>query len=255
MAEIDRLGATHVWIIGSDTAVSSAVKTQLQGVGLTVNRELQGGDRYETAAAISNALYDALMADGRIFSNMAFVARGDSFADALSVAPVAAATYSPIILVRPQAPLPAASADLFESLPIREAFIAGGTNVVSVGVEEAIEVWTTHHLGANSPATRMAGLDRYETSMRVAQMGVAMNWVDLDTIGVATGLNFPDALGGGAALGTYGSPLVLTRPGSLPPTVTDMLTERRHEIGRVDIFGGANVVSDDVRSTLAGLMP
>jgi putative cell wall-binding protein len=255
MDEIRRLGATNVWIIGGETAVSSAVKTQLEAAALTVNRELQGADRYATSAKIAWFLYDAVIADGRPFSNMAFVARGDSFADALSVAPVAAATYSPIVLVRTQAPLPPASADVFKFLPIQEAYIAGGTDVVSEDVELAIEAWTTHHLGSNSPATRMAGHDRYDTSVRVAQLAASMNWVDLDTVGVATGLNFPDALGGGAALGTYGSPLVLTRPNTLPPEVLDMLTERGFEIGRVDIFGGSDVVSEGVRSTIVGLMP
>ena len=255
MNEIDRLGATNVWIIGGDSAVSSAVKAQLEAEGLTVNRQLQGPDRYATAAKVADALYDALLADGRPFSNMAFVARGDSFADALSVAPVAAATYSPIILVKTHAPLPAASDDVFERLPIWEAFIIGGTDVVDGEVELAIEQWTTLHLGANSPATRIAGVDRYDTSARVLGNAISMNWLDLDTIGVATGLNFPDALGGGAALGSYGSPLVLTRPDVLSPPVKAVLEDHAWEIGRADVFGGSDVVSEGVRSTLSGLMP
>ncbi|MDO8879601.1 MAG: cell wall-binding repeat-containing protein [Coriobacteriia bacterium] len=101
----------------------------------------------------------------------------------------------------------------------------------------------------------MAGDDRYETSARVMQSAVSMGWLDLDTLGVATGLNFPDALGGGAALGTYGSPLVLTRPDSLPPKVADAIMYRAHEIGRVDIFGGSDVVSNGVRTTISGLLP
>jgi putative cell wall-binding protein len=254
MDEIERLGAKNVWIIGGQSAVSSSVQTQLETAGLTVDRQLQGTDRYATSAKIATFLYDALVADGRPFSNRAFVARGDAFPDALALAPVAAATYSPILLVRTQAPLPPAIDDVFEFLPIRDTWIAGGTDVVSVGVEEAIEAWNKHHSGVDSPATRMAGEDRYGTSARVMQNAVSMNWVDLDTLGVATGLNFPDALGGGAALGTYGSPLVLTRPGALPPTVADAITYRAHEIGRVDIFGGGDVVSEGVRSAIVGLL-
>ncbi len=255
MDEIARLGATNVWIIGGTGAVAPSVQTQLEAAGLSVNRELQGADRYATSAKIANFLYDALMADGRPFSNTAFVANGESFADALSVAPVAAATYSPIVLVRTQAPLPAASDDIFEFLPIWHAYIAGGTGAVSSGVETAIEAWTTQHYGMDSPATRFAGIDRYETSARVVGTAVSLNWVDLDTIGIATGLDFPDALGGGAALGSYGSPLLLTRPTALPPDIAEAITDHQHATGRIDIFGGTGVVSDGVRSSIEGLMP
>lgn len=254
MDEITRLGATSVWIVGGETAVSSAVQAQLEGVDLTVDRELQGADRYETAGKIANFLYDAVTADGRPFSGTAFVARGDSFADALSIAPVAAATYSPILLVRTDAPLPEATDNVFEFLPIRSAFIIGGTDVVSEDVEVAIEAWTTMHYGASSPATRMGGDDRYATSATVLRNAVSMNWVDLDTVGIATGLNFPDALGGGAALGTYGSPLLLTRPTALPADVSAALTQHAAGIGRIDIFGGEDVVSEGVRTSIAGLL-
>lgn len=255
MAEIERLGATNVWIVGGDGAVAPSVKTQLVGAGLSVDRQLQGEDRYETSAKIANFLYEALTADGRPFSHEAFIARGDDFADALSVAPMAAATYSPIILVRTHLPLPPASNNVLKFLPIRYAWIVGGTAVVDANVETAIEEWTTLHLGADSPATRIAGVDRYDTSARVLGNAISSNYLDLDTVGVATGLNFPDALGGGAALGTYGSPILLTNPGALPATVQDRVTDHRYEIGRVDIFGGTSVVSDGVETTLIGLLP
>ena len=50
-----------------------------------------------------------------------------------------AATYSPIVLVKTQAPRPAPSDDVFEFLPIWHVYIAGGTGVVSEGVETAVE--------------------------------------------------------------------------------------------------------------------
>jgi len=85
MDEITRLGAMNVWIIGGDGAVAPSVQTQLEAAGLSVDRQLQGADRYATSAKIANFLYDALIADGRPFSNTAFVANGESFAGALAV--------------------------------------------------------------------------------------------------------------------------------------------------------------------------
>ncbi|MDZ4167601.1 MAG: cell wall-binding repeat-containing protein [Coriobacteriia bacterium] len=66
------------------------------------------------------------------------------------------------------------------------------------------------------------------------------------------GFNFPDALGGGAALGNYGSPLLLTAPTSVPDSVTAFLEENEYMIGRADVFGGSDVVSDAVKNTIAG---
>lgn len=252
--EIDRLGATNVWIVGGDAAVAPAVQAQLEAEGLNVDRQLQGVDRYATSKQIAYFLYDAVTGDDREFSGMAFVARGDAFPDALAVAPVAAATYSPVLLVKTNAPLPTATANVLEFLPITEAFIVGGTDVVSVPVEEAIEAWTTLHYGSFMPATRFDGADRYATSASVLGNAVAMNWVDLDAVGIATGLNFPDALGGGAALGYYGSPLLLTKQTSLPASVDTVLTDHAAEIGRVDIFGGDDVVSDGVRTSIEGIL-
>ena len=82
--------------------------------------------------------------------------------------------------------------------------------------------------------------------------GLAARLIDLDTLGVATGLNFPDALGGGSALGWYGSPLLLTRDTSVPESVLTFLADHEYEIGRVDVFGGSDVVSDAVKSTIGG---
>ena len=62
---------------------------------------------------------------------------------------------------------------------------------------------------------------------------------------------FPDALGGGAALGYYGSGLVLTRGESLPAETASFLAAREYEIGRVDVFGGTATISDRVKTAVA----
>ncbi|MBN2847000.1 MAG: cell wall-binding repeat-containing protein [Coriobacteriia bacterium] len=79
---------------------------------------------------------------------------------------------------------------------------------------------------------------------------LAARWIDLDTLGFATGLDFPDALGGGAALGYYGSGLLLTRADALPEVVDTFLADHEYEIGRADMFGGTTVVSESVKSAV-----
>lgn len=253
IAELGRLGVSNVWIIGGEAAVSSAVTDQLEDEGFSVNRELQGVDRYNTSRLIAYRIYDALGSDDRPFSGYAFFANGNSFADALSVAPVAASRYTPILLVNTHS-VPAATASALQYLPIKYGVIVGGESVVGADVELTLEAYMAAKKGSASPAERWSGPDRYATSVSVLQNAVSANWLDLDTVGFATGLNFPDALGGGAALGLYGSPLLLTSPNSLPAKVNDVLTQRAAEIGRVDIFGGADVVSDGVKASITSIV-
>lgn len=63
--------------------------------------------------------------------------------------------------------------------------------------------------------TTIAGPDRYETAVRTSRA----SFQSADTVIIATGENWPDALGGAALAGVRGAPILLTRQGALPPTV------------------------------------
>ncbi len=104
-----------------------------------------------------------------------------------------------------------------------------------------------------NPIERWSGDDRYATAIDVIENGVANRWIDLDTVGVATGRNFPDALGGGAALGHYGGPLLLVKE-TVPSSVSSWVKANKHAIGRMDIFGGSDVVPDSAKSSLTTLV-
>lgn len=79
--ELKRLGADKVIIIGGQEAISKQVETSIRSMNVGVER-IQGSDRYATNLEILNKL-------GSV--NGYFVASGDKFADALSVAPIATA--------------------------------------------------------------------------------------------------------------------------------------------------------------------
>jgi hypothetical protein len=80
-----------------------------------------------------------------------------------------------------------------------------------------------------------------------AQLGVSagMRW---DGTGLATGLNFPDALSGGAMLGKLNSVMLLTRPDLLSGEARTKLSTNRAVIGTLFIFGDTNAVSLDVEN-------
>lgn len=247
-AELDRLGVTNVWIVGGEGVVSPAVETQLSA-GRSHQR-IAGVDRYETAKKVAEHLYDVTtMSKSLPWSGWVFVARGDAFPDALAVAPVAAAINAPILLTRTGS-LPQPTIDALTNIECDWPVVLGGSDVVSDAVKDAVyNIAHTEH-GATE-IDRWQGADRYATAVDIVKKGLKHNWLDLDTLGIATGANFPDALGGGAALANYGSPLLLVKTGEVPASVVTFLDERPYEVGRVDIFGGSDVVNDSVSTALA----
>ena len=66
--------------------------------------------------------------------------------------------------------------------------------------------------------------------------------------GLATGLNFPDALAGGAASGAWGSPLLLTTTATLPTATSAVLGSNKVDVYRISVMGSTTVVTDAAKS-------
>ncbi|MCL2504202.1 MAG: cell wall-binding repeat-containing protein, partial [Coriobacteriia bacterium] len=95
----------------------------------------------------------------------------------------------------------------------------------------------------------------YETAEAIARHALDNSLATKGFIGVATGSNFPDALAGGAAAGARGGILVLTAPGALSANWEAYLPGA-YAGARPDIqlYGGANVLSDAVMNTLKTML-
>ena len=91
--ELSRLGVENVLVLGGTAAVSDGAFAQL-GKSYSVQR-LGGTSLYDTQMAI----YEYGMANNLWAKDTLFVATGRSFADALSVAPVAYKQKAPIFLI------------------------------------------------------------------------------------------------------------------------------------------------------------
>jgi hypothetical protein len=103
--------------------------------------------------------------------------------------------------------------------------------------------------GGNA-SERWQGADRYATAATCAENGIDRRWLDLDVVGIATGANFPDALGGGAACGYWGSPILLTQKSAVPPALANFMTAHDKDFGGLWVFGSDVVISDGVMDTL-----
>src|SRR5207302_6884903 len=95
-------------------------------------------------------------------------------------------------------------------------------------------------------ATAIVGADRYQTALFVAErlFGQASQ------LGVASGESFPDALSGGANLGTFPGPVVLVQTISVTQELRDYVKGRGLSITGIDVFGGTAAVSKQIADTI-----
>jgi len=247
---LTKLQTKYVWIIGGTPSVSAGVENALKAKGLIVKR-IAGPNRYATAAAVAEEVFKGKGA--ALKNNTAFVARGDAFPDALALSPIAfyySANYTnggPILLTRPGA-LPSETASALTSLGISRAFVAGSEAAISSAVKAQIDARLIANGG--SPSTRWAGPDRYATARAVAEGAVSQGWARWQYVGIATGMNFPDALGGGVGMGAVSGLVLLTRPDTLSGPTDAALKAHLPDIRRVEIFGGPTTVSTRVQNAI-----
>ncbi|MCI0584687.1 MAG: cell wall-binding repeat-containing protein [Chloroflexi bacterium] len=190
-----------------------------------------GADRYATAAAISEASFEPGV-------SAVYIATGANFPDALAGAAAAAANHAPTLLVTRSGIPDATRAELSRLRPER-IVILGGTSVIAGNVADALRPY------ARDSVVRIAGADRYGSSAAISKAtfapGVAMAYV-------ATGTNFPDALGGAAAAGRNGAPVLLVARDRVPDAVAAEL--KRLAPAQIVILGGTAAVSKGVEETL-----
>jgi putative cell wall-binding protein/photosystem II stability/assembly factor-like uncharacterized protein len=245
-AELDRLGVEKVYIVGGTGVVPDSVATALSGAGFLTER-VAGSDRYATAAAVASKVAEL---EGDDFSKSAFVARGDEFPDALAVSPAAYSQGIPVLLTRPTA-MPPATSNAIGLLDIDSAYIAGGAGAVSDGVKSALDALLASNGGPAS--NRWAGADRYATAVDVAENILDNGWGKTSYVGVATGLNFPDALAGGVACGAMYGPLLLTRPDGMTAAAGGLVAAEAAFDTDTRVYGGSAVVGDAIVDELKGL--
>jgi VCBS repeat-containing protein len=203
---------------------------------------IAGEGRFETAVEASLEAYpDGLDPKG---ARTVVIATGRNWPDALGGSALAGALDGPLLLTEPGS-LPAVVAEEIGRLDAKKAIILGGTAAVTDDVKTALEAL----LGSGS-VERIAGDNRYETADKVASRVIATLGGSYDgTAFVATGGNFPDALGASPLAAANGWPLLLAHPTS------GLSAGTKAAMGGVDtvlILGGLTVVSDSTETYLDG---
>ncbi len=164
------LGVKAITLIGGTGVIGSEVKTQLEGLGYTVDRRA-GDDRYLTNLDVLNNL--------NFNTSNVFVATGLDFPDALAGAVLAAKNNNPIILV-PQSDLAAQTTSyLYSRRASASSFtLLGGWGVISYGVESIIRTGSAHPRISLQYWDGYANLDTYRKQLALIP-GMATDYVDL----------------------------------------------------------------------------
>ena len=218
--------------------LNRVVREALVGASVEYTR-LAGVDRYATAAALAREAFP----NG---TTTALLATGTNFPDALAASYFAGAQQggAPILLTGRDA-LPASTSAALEALHVKNVVIIGGTAAVSAAVASSL---TSH----GYVVTRIAGASRYDTMKEINERGLgSVGTVDgKKTAILATGQNFPDALGAGPI--AYGNrlPIVLTdgTRSALLPQAKAVLTDLG--IAQVVIVGGSGAIDPGINAEL-----
>ena len=174
------------------------------------------------------------------------LATGAAYPDALSAAPLAGYYYAPILLT-PSTSLAPAVANELARLETEEIFVIGGTGAIS---ESVVNELTAMGLRVE----RLAGANRYATSQAVAQkLADLIGPLIGDTLLVARGDDFPDALAASPFAYQTHIPILLTPPDMLPSGFNTKVTG----LGFTDaiVMGGTGAISETVRGDIDILIP
>jgi putative cell wall-binding protein len=194
-----------------------------------------GANRYGTAAQISFENHP----NG---ADVVYIATGTNHPDALAGGPAAAHEDAPVLLVQPSVVPPETEAELDRLDP---------GLVVVLGGPEAISDEVLDDVNSILPAAtieRRFGPTRYETA---AALSAAVFAPGLDTVYVASGEDFPDALITASTAARTDSPLLLVRHNELPDATATEL--ERLGPDRIVVVGSTTEISSQVFDALSQL--
>ena len=227
--EIVRLDPQQVFLIG--LARPNTVTGQLEEILDDPDvKAFQGDDPAETAVLVAEEIQNARSEIERVV-----IVPPDGFADALSVAPLAAAQGWPILLADTDGGLPRATRDAIEELGANGALVVG--TVVELDLEDVV---------------RQVGADSDETTALVAAYGLNEG-MSFEHVVIASGDSFPEALVAGAYVAADKATLLLARDGVLPPHAQALLDEHVKDVRILDILAlpGLSKEFEDATTTTA----
>ena len=231
-AEIKRLGAEEVIIVGGPDSISEKVRVDLKTYDKDKDVErIAGVDRYGTSEMVARRVTGIT---GK--KNTGVIASGQVFPDALSVGTFASRDGYPILLVKKNL-VPDQVVRAIKDLDIKKTYIAGGTNTISKSTEAKLP----------GVLERMAGKDRYETSVAIAKS----KFKDSREAFIASGEEFADALVISPVSGKYNRPTLLASRNKKTNAVVKKYIEEYY-LTSITAIGGEKYLPNSIMLDLVG---
>ncbi|MGH4120699.1 SpoIID/LytB domain-containing protein [Clostridium sp.] len=218
-----------IYILGGTGAVSAEISDYLTTQGYEIIR-LGGNNRYETNQKIVDNL-------NMPKNSSIVITTGSGFADALSISSVADILGYPVLLNNKNSLLASVS-DYITNMQPTTVYIIGEIGVLSTNIETQIKL-----IDSKIDIVRLGGSNRYETSMKI------IDYFNLstNTIAVATGISFPDALSGSVLAARMNCNVLLVDNKNVTKQ-KELL--KKQNITNVIVFGGDGVVSNKIAASL-----
>lgn len=247
------LAGTALAVPASDAAaqqgVAPADEDNVTAVALAQFR-FGAADRYETSLLI--AQHYAELHDGKLSSVV--LVSGERWTDAVVAAPLAGSLGAPVLMM-PPGELRRDAVDFLQEAGVTKAIVIGSASSdAKHGPGRGLSDTSLSGLaGLGIKIERVHGSDRFGTGVAVAERLSAGDMPGLgNTVFVASGDVFADALVAGpiAARGVH--PVLLTTPGELHPDVADYLrvARVRDGVGHVVVMGGTAALAPSVEQSI-----
>jgi len=232
----------------SDGATSATRTDSSIRADKTLTAEFAASSLTVTSIAGTDRITTAIEASKKAFPNGAstvVIATSVNWPDALGGSALAGAVRGPVLLVSPTSLSPAVATEIAR-LKATKVIVLGGTGAVSAPVYNALDALS------GVSVERIAGSSRYETSEEIAVRTIAEMKARSSYSGrafVATGANFPDALGASPLAAAKGWPIYLADPaaGDNATLASHMKTDG---VTNAVVVGGTGVVSAAVEATM-----
>ncbi len=257
-AEITRLGATRVVLLGGEAALSAQVSADLEAMGVEVER-LAGEGREATSVAIANRIASI---KGPL--NDIVVVEGGNFYDANIAGSLAGQEATAVVLTNPDHLTPVTGAFLSEhSDTVSEVMVVDSEFTLS----DAVEIQAAQTAAAD--LTQYGTGDRYTTSAQVAeakqdrlnarQAAAGEPLTSVEAVHVAAGHDYPDALTASAVAAAPNRVLLLVNGQARPETVSDEYSyvrtyleeNKTSAMQNLIFYGGENAITSANKSVIA----
>lgn len=227
---LDKMFLDEIYLMGGVNTISKNVENKLRkNFPHAKITRIMGNNRYDTSAESAKTRANT--------TNLIFAA-GTNYADALYATSLAAHQNAPILLVSNEG-LSQSTRKFIQSIGnIDSVTIVGGEISVNQSVKNQIENLTKKRV------TRLAGVDRYESSVEVAKR-VNANPAEVIT---TSGEVFADALVSSTVAQKIKAPILLVKKDVIPLKVREYMKDT-NSIYKLTTIGGYNTVTKNNYST------